>query len=82
MVSSWYMPYRKSVQIRLTNSSGQAVTILGAMSFDREPPPESSLYFHARWRYQDGLRPRRPTGPWTGPRCAFRERPAALSACS
>jgi hypothetical protein len=55
MVSSWYMPYHKSVLMRLINSSGTAVTVSCAVSVDAEPPAENTLTFHARWRYQDGL---------------------------
>ena len=29
---------------------------------DKEPPPENALYFHARWRYQDGLQTKKADG--------------------
>jgi hypothetical protein len=67
MMARWYMPYRKSVRIRLTNSSDQPVTVSGSMSGERVQPPESSLYFHARWRYQDDLQTKRANGTMDWP---------------
>ncbi|MGC8644303.1 MAG: glycoside hydrolase family 172 protein, partial [Isosphaeraceae bacterium] len=62
LVSSWYMPYHKSVRICLTNSSSQGIMIHAGLRVDRELPPENSLYFHARWRYQDGLQTKKADG--------------------
>ena len=45
-----------------TNQSGQPVTIAGGVSIDRELPAEDTLYFHARWRYQDDLQTRKADG--------------------
>ena len=75
MVSSWYMPYHKSVQIRLANSSSQAVSVLAALNVDRAPPPEDSLYFHARWRYQDGLLTKKGDGTMDWPALRVAEAP-------
>lgn len=62
MVASWYMPYRKSVRIRLTNFTGKPVTLSSNVTGDDAEPPKNSLYFHARWRYQDGLKTRKADG--------------------
>lgn len=62
MVSSWYMPYQKSVRIRLENQSGEPVKIMGAFHIDREQPPADALYFHARWRYRDELQTKKADG--------------------
>jgi hypothetical protein len=54
LIARWYMPYRTSARMRLTNASGQPLTVRGELA--SEPAPaEDLLYFHARWRYQDGL---------------------------
>ena len=62
MVANWYMPYRKSAQIRLTNSSKQPITVSAVTGIESARPPEGSLYFHARWRYQDELQTRKADG--------------------
>jgi hypothetical protein len=62
MMARWYMPYRKSVRIRLTNSSDQPVAVSGSLRVDTVEPPEDSLYFHARWRYQDDLQTKKANG--------------------
>jgi hypothetical protein len=62
MVARWYMPYRKSVRIRLTNFTGKPITLSANVIGDDAEPPKNSLYFHARWRYQDGLETRKADG--------------------
>lgn len=62
MVANWYMPYRKSVQIGLRNLSGSTVTYTGSVTGGAAEFSENSLYFHARWRYQDGLQTRKGDG--------------------
>ena len=84
MVSSWYMPYHKSVQIRLTNSSGQGRSrSWAAMSFDREPPPETFALLPcplaiSGWIFdQEGRR-----HPGLARVCGFQDRLAGSSGCS
>jgi Protein of unknown function (DUF2961) len=62
MVANWYMPFRKSVRVRLTNFTDQPITVAGGVSGSPEPPPEDFLYFHARWRYQDNLQTKKADG--------------------
>jgi hypothetical protein len=61
MIARWYMPFRKSARIRLTNASGHPVKVRARLSLD--PAPEGDpLHFHARWRYEDGLQTKRADG--------------------
>jgi hypothetical protein len=61
MIARWYMPFRRSVRIQLTNASGQPVKIQGEIASEAAPA-EDLLHFHARWRYQDGLKTKRADG--------------------
>src|SRR5262245_16257514 len=67
MVARWYMPYHKSIQVRLTNQSKQPVTVKGEILTGPPPRAEDFLYFHARWRYQDGLETRKAEGTMDWP---------------
>ena len=62
MIANWYMPYRESVQIKLTNQSSSTVSYTLFVTGDGAEPPANSLYFHARWRYQDGLQTKKADG--------------------
>jgi hypothetical protein len=62
MISHWYMPFRRSVRIQLTNCSEMPVKIHGAVDLDPIAPQDDHLYFHAHWRYQDGLQTRKADG--------------------
>jgi hypothetical protein len=67
MTAEWYMPFGKSVRVRLTNLSGSRVKIHGAVNLDTAPPEGDILYFHARWRYQDGLQTKKADGTMDWP---------------
>ncbi len=68
MIANWYMPYRKSVRVRLTNFSDQPVAVTGVANAAESPPADEFLYLHARWRYQDNLQTKRADGTldWPG----------------
>jgi hypothetical protein len=67
MVTSWYMPFRKSVRVRLTNFTDQPITVGGGVNVVPDPPPDNFLYFHARWRYQDNLQTKKADGTMDWP---------------
>lgn len=56
MLSHWYMPFHKAAKVSLRNQTQKPVQVFGEADFVQAAPPENLLYFHARWRYQDGLR--------------------------
>ncbi|MFO0890030.1 MAG: DUF2961 domain-containing protein [Isosphaeraceae bacterium] len=61
MIARWYMPFRKSARVRLTNFGGKPVKFYAEL--DLEPAPVGDpLHFHARWRYQDGLQTKKADG--------------------
>ncbi len=62
MVAYWHMPYHKSVKIGLRNFTGKTTFYTGSVTYDDTEPPAGALYFHARWRYQDGLQTRKAAG--------------------
>ena len=55
-------PIGSHAAVRLTNSSKAPVTVSAVVSVDRAQPPEGSLTFHARWRYQDDLQTKKADG--------------------
>ena len=67
MIANWYMPYRKSVQIGLQNCTASTVKYIGTLNLSDAEPAADSLYFHARWRHQDGLQTKKAEGTldWT-----------------
>jgi hypothetical protein len=67
MAANWYMPFRESVRVRLTNLSELPVKIHGTVCLDFNPPQGDLLYFHARWRYQDGLQTKKADGTMDWP---------------
>jgi hypothetical protein len=62
LVANWYMPYRKSVRVRLTNLTDETITYSGGANAAATPPADDILYFHARWRYQDNLQTKKADG--------------------
>jgi len=62
LVASWYMPFRKSVRIQVTNFTGQPIVLSSNVTGENAQLPADFLYFHARWRYQNGLRTKKADG--------------------
>jgi hypothetical protein len=56
LTSRWPMPFAKSVRLQIKNFDTEPVGIAGEIGFDPTPSPSPCLHFHARWRYQDGLK--------------------------
>ena len=67
MVARWYMPFRKSIRIRLINHTAEPITVNGGVNVVTTPLPADFLYFHARWRYQDDLQTRKADGTMDWP---------------
>jgi hypothetical protein len=67
LISRWYMPYRKSVEFRLTNSSRQAITFTSTIIGEEIEPADKLLYFHACWRFQDDLQTKKADGTMDWP---------------
>ena len=84
LVSSWYMPYRKSVQIRLDQSVQPDRSPSRALSAPIREPPADGLASTSTpaGAIRMTCRPRKRTEPWTGPRFGSREPLAGSSACS
>jgi hypothetical protein len=62
LTARWYMPFERKATVRLFNQGKQKVSITGHTTVDAAPPARPFLHFHARWRYQDGLKTRRAAG--------------------
>ena len=76
-------PSASPCRIRLTNFTKQPVTVSAGVSMRPRPGPARVLSTSTpAGDTRTSFRPRRPTAPWTGPRCGSRDRLAALSACS
>lgn len=50
MRSNWYMPFRETAEIRLTNTGREPATLSGELRLAAHEWRPSSLYFHAKWR--------------------------------
>ncbi|WP_165228385.1 DUF2961 domain-containing protein [Aquisphaera insulae] len=55
MIARWYMPYRKSVRMKLRNFGTTPLTVRFAIVGSEHEPPADPLTFHARWRQQDDV---------------------------
>jgi hypothetical protein len=62
--SHWVMPFREGMQARLTNHSGQPVTIDVAFTVAKREWTDDSLYFHAKYKTERDIATR-PRQDWT-----------------
>lgn len=53
MRSRWWMPYRKSGSVAITNSGRETVTLSVSVETRPEPWTKNSMHFYARWRPDD-----------------------------
>ena len=59
----WFMPFRESAEIELTNTGKDPLSLNGEVSLADYPWLSSSMYFHAKWRAQFDV-PTRPMQDW------------------
>lgn len=56
VVSRWLMPYSKCAEVSLVNVGNTDANVSLSVSVDDYDWDERSLYFHASWRNEDGVR--------------------------
>jgi hypothetical protein len=59
----WVMPFQEMANITLRNTGDSVVTLKLAVSTEKRPWTENSLYFHAKWRQEYDI-PTRPRRDW------------------
>jgi hypothetical protein len=63
MYCHWYMPFRETAAIQLTNHGAAAATVAGEVAVVEHRWTDASMHFHAKWRAQFDV-PTRPMQDW------------------